>query len=348
MKKMITAMMALSLATLLFAGCGAPAGSAPAGEAPAEAPAAEAPAAEAPAEEAQAEEAAPEGDLLKAAYITQSLANESQAYAYTQLKQYGPEYGFTVDVFEGQNDVQNEVRAIGNCIAQGYTAIFVNPSDINAIVPAIMEAKQAGLIVGMFSSDLAPEAQQYRDFFCGVDDTMAGETAAQAIMEAFPDGAKVVEVGGQAGHDAQIKRHDGFMKVIEGTNIELLDSQNTQGWVTAEAMSITEDFITKYGEEIDAVFCHWDNGATGVIEALGNKGMTEVFVAGVDGNRAGYDQVKAGVQGVSVGQSFTNMAIKSLENARAMLDGQSFEVINFIPLDKVTIDTVDTLPYPEW
>ena len=296
------------------------------------------------------EEAAPAdgAKTYKAAFITQALSNESQAYSWKQLQQYAPEYGFTVDVFEGQNDVQNEAKAVSTCIAQGYDAIFINPSDINAIVPSLMEAKEAGVVIGMFSSDLPAESQQYRDFFCGVDDTMAGQTAGQAFVDHFPDGATIVEVGGQAGHDAQIKRADGFRQVIDGTNITLLDSQNCSGWVTADAMAIMEDFIVKYGDQIQGVFCHWDNGATGVIEALKNAGMTDVYVVAVDGCRAGYDQVKSGAQAVCIGQSFTNMAIKSLECAKAKLTGGTFEAINFIPLDVVTSENVETLPYPEW
>ena len=284
----------------------------------------------------------------KAAFITQALSNESQAYAWKQFQQYCGEYGFTMDVFEGQNDVQNEAKAVSTCIAQGYDAIFINPSDINAIVPSLMEAKDAGVIVGMFSSDLPAESQQYRDFFCGVDDTMAGQTAAQAFIDHFPDGATIVEVGGQAGHDAQIKRHDGFVKGIEGSKITLLDSQNCSGWVTADAMAIMEDFIVKYGDQIQGVFCHWDNGATGIIEALKNANMNDVYLVAVDGCRAGYDQVKAGTQSVSIGQSFTNMAIQSLKCAQAKLTGQAFEAVNFIPLDTVTKENVETLPYPEW
>ncbi len=284
----------------------------------------------------------------KAAFITQALSNESQAYAWKQFQQYAGEYGFTMDVFEGQNDVQNEAKAVSTCIAQGYDAIFINPSDINAIVPSLMEAKEAGVVVGMFSSDLPAESQQYRDFFCGVDDTMAGETAGKAFVDHFPDGAFIVEIGGQAGHDAQIKRADGFRKAIDGSKIDLADSQNCSGWVTADAMAIMEDFIVKYGDKIQGVFCHWDNGATGIIEALKNANMNDVYLIAVDGCRAGYDQVKAGSQAVTIGQSFTNMAIKSLECAKAKLTGGTFEAVNFIPLDVVTKENMDTFPYPEW
>ena len=284
----------------------------------------------------------------KAAFIAQSLINESQAYAWKQFQQYCGEYGFEMTAFDGQGDIQNDVKAVSTCIAQGYDAIFINPNDINAIVPSLMEAKEAGIIVGMFSSDLMEENWAYRDFFCGVNDTMAGQTAAQAFIDHFPDGATIVEIGGQAGHDAQIKRHDGFMEGLEGSNITVLDTQNCSAWVTADCMSIMEDFIVKYGDEIQGVFCHWDNGATGIIEALKNTDMTDVYLVAVDGCRAGYDQVKDGTQAVSIGQSFTNMAIKSLECAKEILDGGTCDEVNYIPLDVVTKDNVDILPYPEW
>jgi ABC-type sugar transport system substrate-binding protein len=96
------------------------------------------------------------------------------------------------------------------------------------------------------------------------------------------------------------------------------------------------------------VFCHWDNGASGVIQALQNANMQNVFVIGVDGNRTGYAQVRAGTQGLSVGQSFTNMAEKSLENARTMLSGGTVPAINFIPLDMVTADTINNFVEPDW
>ena len=344
-KKILVLLLALMMVVGVFA-C-APV-TAPATEAT-EAPAADTAATEATEAPAADAAATTEGaKTYKAAFIAQSLINESQAYAWKQFQQYCGEYGFEMTAFDGQGDIQNDVKAVSTCIAQGYDVIFINPNDINAIVPSLMEAKEAGIIVGMFSSDLTEDNWAYRDFFCGVNDTMAGQTAAQAFIDHFPDGATIVEIGGQAGHDAQIKRHDGFVQGLEGSNITVLDTQNCSAWATADCMSIMEDFIEKYGDQIQGVFCHWDNGATGIIEALKNTDLKDVYLVAVDGCRAGYDQVKAGTQAVSIGQSFTNMAIKSLECAKTLLEGGTVEAINYIPLDVVTKDNVDILPYPEW
>ncbi|HET6453359.1 MAG TPA: sugar ABC transporter substrate-binding protein, partial [Armatimonadota bacterium] len=194
--------------------------------------------------------------MVKAAFIVSNMANESQAFSAKQFLKFGAQYGFDMYTFDAKGDTQAESQIVTNCIAQKFKVIFLNPNDINAIVPSLIKAKQAGLIVGMFSSDLAPANQQYRDFYAGVNDTMAGQQAAQAFIKHFPNGAKIVEIGGQAGHDAQIKRHDGFNgdKGIKGSNIQVLDYQACQQWSTDQAQTIMENDIVKYGKEIQGVF----------------------------------------------------------------------------------------------
>ena len=286
---------------------------------------------------------------VKVAFITQALSNASQAYAWTQFQKYADDYGFTVTVFDEKYDAQNGVAAIGTCIAQGYTAICINPTDPSAIIPSLMEAQQAGVIVGLYSSELPDGYTDYRDFMCGTDDVQCGQVAAQTLMEAFPEGCNVVEVGGQSGHSAQIKRHDGFVATIEGSNINMLDSRDCEAWASEDAMAIMEDFIVSYGDQIDAVYCHWDVGATGVIEALKNAGMEGVYVIGVDGCSVGYDQVKEGTQALCIGQSFSQMTQDAFDCITKLMNGEELENdVVWTALDVVTAQTVDDYPYPEW
>jgi ABC-type sugar transport system substrate-binding protein len=285
---------------------------------------------------------------VKAAFVVSNMANESQAFSAKQFLKFGSEYGFDMYTFDAKGDTQAESQIVTNCIAQRFRVIFLNPNDINAIVPSLMKAKQAGLIVGMFSSDLAPANQKFRDFYAGVNDTMAGQQAAQAFIKAFPNGAKIVEIGGQAGHDAQIKRHDGFNSTIKGTNIQVIDYKACQQWATDQAQAIMEDDIVKYGKDIQGVFVHWDNGATGVIQAAKAAGISGLFIVGVDGNRAGYYQVKSGDQAVSIAQDFVVMTKKDLELAKAVVAGKKVEPINFVPLTVVDKSSIASFDPPEW
>jgi ribose transport system substrate-binding protein len=284
----------------------------------------------------------------KVAFIPGSMANESQAFAAKMFMKYGKDYGFEVIILDGKGDAQVQAQAVNNAVAQGVKAIFTNPNDINAIIPSLAAAKKAGVIIGMFSSDLPPSMQNNRDFFVGVNDTMAGEASAQAFIEKFPNGANVVEIGGQSGHDAQIKRHDGFNKAIKGTNIKVIDYKACQQWDTSQALAIMEDMLVKHGDKIQGVFCHWDNGATGIIGALKARKKTGVFIVGVDGNRAGFDQVRSGDQGVTIMQNFETFAKKTLEFTKKIIEGGSVKAVNFIPLDIVNKDNIDTFTAPEW
>ena len=284
----------------------------------------------------------------KAVFVISNRANESQAFAAKQFEKYGSEFGFDLQTFDAKGDTMAESQIVTNAIAQKAKVIFVNPNDINAIVPALMKAKQAGMIVGMFSSDLSPANQKYRDFFAGVNDTMAGEQAAAAFMKHFPNGAKIVEIGGQAGHDAQIKRHDGFNKAIKGSKIQVMDYKACTQWSTAEALAIMENDIVKYGKDIQGVFVHWDNGATGVIQAAKAAGLSGLFIVGVDGNRAGYVQVKNGDQAVSIAQDFVLMTKTDLGLARDVLSGKKVQQINWVPLAVIDKDSVNTFEPPEW
>jgi ribose transport system substrate-binding protein len=288
--------------------------------------------------------------LVKAAFVISNAANESQAFSSKQFLKFGAQYGFDMYTFDAKGDTQAESQIVTNCIAQKFKAIFLNPNDISAIVPSIIKAKAAGLIVGMFSSDLAPENQKYRDFYAGVNDTMAGQQAAQAFKKAFPNGAKIVEIGGQAGHDAQIKRHDGFngAQGIKGSNIQVLDYKACQQWATDQAQTIMEDDIVKFGSDIQGVFVHWDNGATGVIQAAKAAGIKGLYIVGVDGNRAGYYQVQSGDQAASIAQDFVLMTKTDLGLARDVLAGKKVQQINFVPLFVVDKNSIASFDPPEW
>ncbi len=287
-------------------------------------------------------------EKIKVGFITSDMSNESQSFSAKMFQKYGPEYGFDVMILDGKGDVQIQARLVTNAIAQRLKAIYVTPNDINAVIPSLMQAKQAGIIVVMFSSDLPKGAASARDFFVGVNDNMAGEAAAQAFLNKFPKGANIVEIGGQAGHDAQIKRHDGFNNAIAGKPINVLAYQATQQWATDQAMAIMEDMITKHGNKIDGIFCHWDNGVTGIIGALAAAGLHGKFIVGVDGNRAGFDQVRSGKQSVTIMQNFENMARKSLGFTRDIFDGKTVKAVNFIPLDIVDISNINSFTAPEW
>ncbi len=290
-------------------------------------------------------------DTIKAVWCS-AMNNESQAFAYKMFQKYCEEYNITVDVLDDNGDAAKQADNVAQAVAQGYEWIIVNPTDAAGIVTSFMAAKQQNpdVLISTFSADVPEgEGEEFRDFFVGIDDTTAGQQAGEAFVELFPEGAKIVEVGGQAGHNAQILRHDGFMEVMDKNDqFKILGVQNTEHWATDEAQAIMEDFVTTYGKDIDAVFCHWDNGATGCISALEAAGIKDIPIVGVDGCRAGFEQVEDGKQYATIMNNFEAQAKLSMELAVKWFAGEKVEKVNFTTPDVVTKDNIADFTVPEW
>jgi len=343
-KKILSLTVVLILSVFIISGCsGAPAPStSSASESAVSTPAASTPA-------ASTQDSGAAASKPKFAFIAGDMANESQVFAAKKFNEHAEEFGFEVSILDGRGDPQIQAQVVGNAVAQGAKVICLNPNDAKGIVPSLEAAKKAGVIVGIYGSEIMsdnPDAA--RDFYVTQDDIQGGQMAVKAILEKYPNGCNVVEVEGQAGHDAAIKRHDGFSKGIEGTNIKLLASMSPTQWATAEALSITEDMIVKYGKEINAVFCHWDNGATGCIEALKAAKMSDVIVIGIDGCKAGYNQVKDGSQYATISIDADKLVRGCMDVAKKVINKETFSAKNLVGFDLITQANIDKFPVPEW
>jgi len=287
------------------------------------------------------------GDPAKAVFVTQALSNSTQAFSWSEFERLMGGYNIEMTVVAGEGRVEAEIRGIEKAIEEEYDVIFCYPSDIEAVIPALTQAKEAGIIIGMFFTELPSQHQHIMDFFCGSDDFAGAQMAGGFVSQQFPDGANFVEVGGFTGDDTVTKLHNGFRTGIADNIVELGSNNCKGGWNEHEARAIMEDFLFEFGDQINIVWCHWDIGASAVIGAAQTAGRHDIFIIGVGGNRTGFRQVKDGTQSLSIGHSYTNMVIKSLENARILLDGGKVDAFNIIPMELITPETVDSLPWPE-
>lgn len=295
----------------------------------------------------EASEAASTGETYKLGVVLQSIANESQAYWQILFNEFSADYGFDVTIYDG-TDATVQTTAVRDCIAQEDDVILICATDTSAVVPALQEAKQAGIIVGLINATIDPMDETDYDFYVGVDDVLGGQAAAEAFIKQFPDGANVVEIGGGAGSSPAINRHDGFVQGLEGSNINVLEYEACSDWIANEAMGIMENMIVKYGDEIDGVYVQWDNGATTAIQALQAADMNDVYVVAVDGCSAGFDQVKDGTQAVTVMQNFDKMIPQALADAQKAVTGQEYTQNDILDWEIVTIDNIDDFQYPQW
>jgi len=286
------------------------------------------------------------GDSARALFITQPGA--AQMFIRDEVNRLQDEFDIEVDLVSGDNLAAVEIRNIERAVTEGYDVLFINSSDITAVIPALTSAKEDGLIIGLFSSALPQgySGENVIDFFCGSDFFLSGMTAGEFVSGQFPYGANAVEIGIPTEDALQVQLHNGF-SAGKANNIDLLATENAAGWDASNARQIMEDFLSQFGNDINIVWCHWDEGADGVIKAAQAAGRNDIFIIGVGGIGVGYRNVRDGLQALSVGQNYTNMIKRSLQNARALLDGGTVPQVNIIPMDLITPDTIDNFNFPD-
>ena len=125
------------------------------------------------------------GESARGMFVTQSLTNASQAFSADEFQRLAGEFNIEMTIAGG--DVNDNIASIERAIADGFDAIFINPNDIMAVIPALERAREAGIIVGLFSSQ-PPEgmAESYPyDFFAGSDDVLGGIQAGEFVSSQF-------------------------------------------------------------------------------------------------------------------------------------------------------------------
>ena len=286
MKKLIAPLLAVIMVFALVA-CAAPAANT---ETATSAPAAQ------PAEAAPASEEPAKDDGIFIGWISCDFAAPSVARSREGAEARAKELGIKFVNLDSAGDVQKEADNALNLMSQGVDGIIIEPNDMAAFLPVAQQLKDAEIPLIVFCQDFEDEYKDLRicyvgcsDYDCGV---FAGEEAIRCLGE---EGGNVVIVNGMIGSTPQVQRGKGFRDAIaKQENIVVLEEQCSP-WDRAKAVEITEDFITRYGEDIDLVYAMDDNLAIGAVEALRSAGLNgKIPVIGYNGMSAAFDLIKSG------------------------------------------------------
>lgn len=223
-KKVLSALLCVSMAATMLVGCGskdaaadAPAAEAPAAEDKAEEPAAEEPAAEEPAAE---DAAAGTGDLTTDktyCLIVKSAGNPYNQKEAEGFKEAIEAQGGTFVLQEpAAADAESQITCINNAISQGVDAIAIAANDADALQPALTEAKNSGIHV--LALDSATNAAS-REVFCNqAGITQVGETLMEAVKDISGGEGKWAILSAASTATNQNAWIDSMKSVMEGSD----------------------------------------------------------------------------------------------------------------------------------
>ncbi len=175
--------------------------------------------------------------------------------------------------------------------------LVVFAADSQGIAPGIKKAYDAGIPVFMCNNPPVKESEQYTVAYAGPNNYLEGQVAGEMIYKVLDGEGTFVMIEGLAGQDAQINRAQGALDKLDEMNadIELLARQ-TADWRKDLAVQVMQDFITRFGDEIDLVYGQDDTLAIGAAIAMEEAGMKGgVPIIGIGGSREGLKAIADGL-----------------------------------------------------
>ncbi len=208
------------------------------------------------------------------------------------MKAEAADLGIELVILDADNDASKQLSQVENLIAKKVDVILVAAVDADAIVPALDMAEAAGIPLTGVNMLINTDRKYY---YAGPNDVEAGELEAQYIIDKIGGKGNVVILEGPIGTSAQLQRLEGNMNVLKKNPDVKILAQKPANWNRAEALTLTENWLQTYPDQIDGIIAHNDEMALGAIQALEAKGLKDkIPVAAVDAIKDACQAIKDG------------------------------------------------------
>jgi ribose transport system substrate-binding protein/inositol transport system substrate-binding protein len=250
--------------------------------------------------------------------------------------------GVELIVLDANNDAATQLSQVENLIAKKVDVILVAAVDADAIVPALDMAEAAGIPLTGVNMLMNTDKKYY---YAGPNDVEAGELEAQYIIDKIGGKGNVVILEGPIGTSAQLQRLEGNMNVLKKNPDVKILAQKPANWNREEALTLTENWLQTYPDQIDGIIAHNDEMALGAIQALEAKGLKDqIPVAAVDAIKDACQAIKDGRMEATVFQDAALEGRLGVRVAHQVATGNPpAEALNFIKMELITKDNVDKL-----
>ena len=237
------------------------------------------------------------------------------------------ELGMELKSFAGKidGDHQTQVQAIETCIADGADGILLTASDTSAVVSAVEQARNAGLLVIALDTPLSPASAADATF--ATDNFRAGELIGAWAAARLGDDAKDARIGllniNVSQPSVGVLRNQGF---LTGFGIDIGDpdkwGDETDPRIVGQDISDGNEEGGREGMEnlliedpmINVVYTINEPAAAGAYQALkAINRENDVLVVSVDGSCSGVADIQDGVIGATAQQYPLLMASLGME-----------------------------------
>jgi len=198
-------------------------------------------------------------------------------------------------------DERLQITQIENMLTRGIDVLIVIAVNSKVLSPAVEAAHKDN--VKVIAYDRIIEDSDL-DYYITFDMLGVGKLQAQYLLNLVPKGRYFLLAGPKEDNNARLFR-EGQMIIlkpkIDNGDIKIVGDQWAEGWLSENAMRLTEDVLTVNNNEIDAILASNDSTASGAIQALIEQGLAgKIPVTGQDCDLAACKRIVDGTQTMSV------------------------------------------------
>ena len=201
-------------------------------------------------------------------------------------------YGYDLVALSGEMDAAKQNNQLSDFAAQGYDAIFINPTDSRAVAEGVKNAWEAGIPVFTFDVQVTDEEANAKLIsHIGSDNYQGGRLAAETMM-AVTGGSGDIAVLSFPEASSCIFRVAGFRDFLKENNsrLRIVTELSAKG-NRSEGFSVATDILQAH-PDIVGLFAINDPSALGAYAAIVKaKKVEQIKLVGFDASPAGKQAV---------------------------------------------------------
>lgn len=272
--------------------------------------------------------------------ITFALSTQANSFMVKMregAQKKADELGLTINFQDASDDSATQANQLANAAATGAGAVIVNPTDSDAMAPAVKQLTDAKIPV--VAVDRAVNNAEVSSYIAS-DNVGGGKQAAKALSEAIHGEGEILVLQGKTGSSASRERGQGFDEGLKDSpNIKVVAKQTAE-FERVKGLDVTTNLLQAH-PNVKAIFAENDEMALGAIEALGDKAGKDVIVVGFDGVEDALKAIKEGTMYASIAQQPADMAAQAVVEASKLLKGEAATKEMQVDVVTVTKDNVD-------
>ncbi len=231
--------------------------------------------------------------------------------------------GCTVVYSNADADAAQQQQQANSALAQGVSAIVLDPVDSTAAASIVTTAQAQGVPVIAYDRPI-PDVPA--DYYVSFDNEAIGAMIAQSLVDKLrADGAQggLLQVNGSPTDAAAGLIKDGIHSAIDPSGFPLLAEFDTPDWAPTEAQDWVAGQITQFGPQIAGVVAANDGTGGGAIAAFKAAGVDPVPpVTGNDSELAAAQRILAGDQYNTISKPIRIVAEAAAQRAIEFVNGE--------------------------